>query len=147
MLTLWLIRHGETAGNAAMSAQAETQLSQTVPMGSQTAHASNLGTLTQRGQRQSMRIAETVTHCPNLIVTSPLWRTKQTAEPTCQRFPTASQTEWPVQEFSYLAAECYQNANTPEQRRWLDQDYWQPAIPNLERFCVIPEIRCFPVKS
>lgn len=87
------------------------------------------GDLTQRGHYQAVQIAETATCAPNLIVTSPLWRTKQTAQPTCERFPAASQVEWPVQEFSYLAAEPYQTATTSEQRRLLDQEYWQRGDP------------------
>lgn len=111
MLTLWLIRHGETAGNAG------------VP-------AIQSGNLTKRGQRQAEQIAATVARPPHLIVTSPLWRTKQTAQPTCDRFPTAAQAEWLVQEFSYLDADQYQAAKTPEQRRLLDQKYWQRSDPD-----------------
>jgi broad specificity phosphatase PhoE len=129
MLTLWLIRHGETVGNAAITvAQADLAMGHAGSCLSQP--ESDLGNLTQRGQQQAVQIAETVSQCPDWIVTSPLWRTKRTAEPTCQRFPTARQAEWPVQEFSYVDAKRYQNATTLEQRRWLDQDYWQRGDPD-----------------
>lgn len=141
MLTVWLIRHGETVGNAAVAlARSEAQpefpssraglghnsSSKTI---SNTASDLTAGSLTQQGQDQATQIAATIPHAPDLIVTSPLWRTKQTAEPTYQRFPHAPQAEWSVQEFSYLAAERYENAKTPEQRRLLDLEYWQRGDP------------------
>jgi 2,3-bisphosphoglycerate-dependent phosphoglycerate mutase len=140
MLTVWLIRHGETIGNAAVSlarseAGSEPQLggaldnpsSKTI---SNTASDLTAASLTPRGQDQATQIAAAVPRTPDLIVTSPLWRTKQTAEPTCQRFPSAPQAEWPVQEFSYLAAKRYENAKTLEQRRLLDLEYWQRGDPD-----------------
>jgi broad specificity phosphatase PhoE len=114
MLTLWLIRHGETTSNARLPA----------------VEAGSAGNLTARGYLQAEQIAAALPHSPDLIVTSPLWRTKHTAEPVCKRFPTVPQVEWAVQEFSYLAAKAYDNAKTIEQRRLLDQDYWQRADPD-----------------
>jgi broad specificity phosphatase PhoE len=127
MLTVWLIRHGETTGNAALTMARSGKTVGNLECG--LAHEAEMNHLTPRGQLQALQIAEAINHCPKLIVTSPLWRTKQTAEPTCKRFSTAAQAEWPVQEFSYVDAERYRNATTLEQRRLLDQEYWQRGDP------------------
>lgn len=137
MLTLWLIRHGETESNAQLqNAQLQNAQLQTQLQTSESSRSSDLSlddlildSLTECGKHQSTQIAQAVPSSPDLLVTSPLWRTKQTAQPTHERFPGVPQTEWLVQEFSYLAAGPYQAA-TFAQRRLLDQDYWQRSDPD-----------------
>ena len=111
MATVWLIRHAESESNAGLPTQhpAATKI-------------------TARGQQQSQQIAASIPYPPSLIVTSPYIRTKQTAEPTIQRFPTVPQTEWPIQEFTFLGAARYFNT-TVYQRRPMSNAYWQRCDP------------------
>lgn len=111
MVTVWFIRHAESESNAGLP----TQDPASTP-------------ITPKGQQQSEQIALFLPRPPSLIVTSPYIRTKQTAEPTMQRFPEASQTEWPVQEFTFLAPAQYRNT-TVYQRRPMVNVYWQRCDP------------------
>lgn len=111
MVTVWFIRHAESESNAGLP----TQDPSSTP-------------ITQRGQQQSQQIALFLPRPPSLIVTSPYIRTKQTAKPTMQRFPEASQAEWQVQEFTFLAPAQYRNT-TVYQRRPMVNAYWQRCDP------------------
>jgi broad specificity phosphatase PhoE len=111
MLTVWLIRHGESEANAGLPT-----LSPTVTP------------LTAKGQWQAQQVALSLTRSPDLIVTSPYWRTQQTAQPTRKRFPEVLHQEWQVQEFTYLAPKRYQNT-TIEQRRPMSDAYWLENDP------------------
>jgi broad specificity phosphatase PhoE len=86
MVAVWLIRHGESESNAGLS---NSELTQWIR-------------LTSRGHQQAKRIARSLPQ-PDLIVTSPYLRTKETAQPTIERFPKCPQAEWPVQEFDYIS--------------------------------------------
>lgn len=111
MVTVWLIRHAESESNAGYLTQhpAATQI-------------------TAKGRQQSQQIARFIPSSPSLIVTSPYIRTQQTAEPTIQRFPTVPQTEWQIQEFTFLAPVHYKNT-TVDQRRPMADVYWQRCDP------------------
>jgi 2,3-bisphosphoglycerate-dependent phosphoglycerate mutase len=108
---IWLIRHGESEANAGLP----------------TGDPFNVN-LTKKGDRQAQRIAIALTQKPSLIVTSPYLRTKQTAKPTCDRFPSTAQVQWQVQEFTYLAPSRYQNT-TISDRRPKVIEYWQKCDP------------------
>lgn len=57
-------------------------------------------------------------------MTSSYLRTRQTAEPSMQRFPDVLVETWPVQEFTYLSpGRCV--GTTAAQRRPLVEAYWQ----------------------
>jgi broad specificity phosphatase PhoE len=111
MLTVWLVRHGESEANAGLPT-----LSPTVTP------------LTEKGKWQAQRVAFAFSQAPDLIVTSPYWRTQQTAAPTRERFPDVPHQEWQVQEFTYLAPKRYQNT-TIEERRPLSDAYWLQNDP------------------
>ena len=114
MSTVWLIRHGESISNADLPTRhpAESEL-------------------TEKGLREAQYIAEAFTEKPDLIVVSPFIRARQTAEPTIRRFAPAKVEEWPVHEFTYLAAERYLNT-TGTQRRPYALAYWQQNDPFLK---------------
>lgn len=111
MVTVWLIRHAESESNAGLPTQdpASTQI-------------------TAKGHQQARQIALFLPHAPSRVITSPYFRTKQTAEPTLQRFPDAPQAEWQVQEFTFLAPAQYHNT-TVYQRRPIVNAYWQRCDP------------------
>lgn len=111
MATVWLIRHAESEANAGLPTSDPTTTQ-----------------LTATGHQQSQRVAAILKHAPSLIVTSPYLRTKQTAQPTIDRFPTVPQAEWPVQEFTFLSPEHYKNTTTHE-RRPMVEDYWLKRDP------------------
>jgi 2,3-bisphosphoglycerate-dependent phosphoglycerate mutase len=111
MAIVWLIRHGESEANAGLV----------------TAEVENIK-LTQKGQQQAKQVALCFSEEPSLIVTSPYLRTKQTAEATIERFPRVSQSEWEVQEFSYLATVRRKNT-TWIQRVPMAEEYWQRCDP------------------
>ena len=103
----WLVRHGESAANAGIA----TTDPATIP-------------LTPAGRDQAQEVAIAFSQRPNLIVVSLYLRTRQTAEPTMDRFPDVLVETWPVQEFTYLSpGRCV--ATTAEQRRPLVDAYWR----------------------
>lgn len=106
MARVWLIRHGESEANAGLV----------------TGKPANIK-LTAKGHQQAKQIASAFTNAPSLIVTSPFLRTKETAQPTIERFAIAPSVEWQIQEFNYLADSRRQNT-TLEQRKPLAEDYW-----------------------
>ncbi len=85
MPTVWFIRHAESEANAGLPSSSPIQVG-----------------LTAKGIKQAKQIALSFQKPPDLIITSPYMRTKQTAEPTLQRFPDVLHEEWPVHEFTYL---------------------------------------------
>ena len=109
---VWLIRHAESTGNAGLT----TSRPDTTP-------------LTGRGIEQALRLADSFTQAPTLIVTSPFIRTQQSASPTIERFPEVRREQWPVQEFTYLAPARYQD--TTDADRWpFAEKYWSRCDPH-----------------
>lgn len=111
MTIVWLIRHGESEANAGLP----------------TAEPENIK-LTQKGHQQAKQIASFITEQPSLIVTSPFYRTKQTAQPLIECFPSTPQVEWEIQEFNYLADARRKNT-TLAQRIPMAEEYWQRCDP------------------
>lgn len=111
---VWLIRHGQSEANADINYRSNDF---SVPMVELTA----LG----REQAESvLSYFRDIDQEPELIVTSSYIRTKQTAEPTINRYTEALQEEWPVQEFTYLSvSNCYDT--TFAERRPMRESYWQ----------------------
>jgi broad specificity phosphatase PhoE len=109
---VWLIRHAESTGDAGLA----TSQPDTIP-------------LTGKGIEQALRLADSFTQAPALIVTSPFIRTRQSAEPTIQRFPKARQEQWQVQEFSYLSPERYRDTTIAGRRPFVEQ-YWSRRDPH-----------------
>jgi broad specificity phosphatase PhoE len=108
---VWLIRHAESTGNAGLT----TSRPDTIP-------------LTGKGIEQALYLADSFTQAPALIVTSPYVRTQQSAKPTIQRFPTARQEQWEVQEFTYLSPARYRDTTAADRRPYVDA-YWSRCDP------------------
>jgi broad specificity phosphatase PhoE len=111
MVTVWFIRHAESEANAGLPTRDPASIQ-----------------ITATGKQQAQSIAQFLPQTPSLIVTSPYLRTKQTAAPTVQRFPTARQAEWAIQEFTFLSPPRYCNT-TSLQRHPMSQAYWQRCEP------------------
>uniref|UniRef100_A0A832H2M6 Histidine phosphatase family protein n=1 Tax=Oscillatoriales cyanobacterium SpSt-402 TaxID=2282168 RepID=A0A832H2M6_9CYAN len=110
MIAVWLIRHGESESNAGLPTENLTEFTQ----------------LTPKGHRQAESLIHVVAK-PDLIVTSPYIRTKQTAHPLLAHFPGCPQVEWQVQEFDYLSLP----PQTTNRAEILDlcKAYWQRRDP------------------
>ncbi|HEX8071559.1 MAG TPA: histidine phosphatase family protein [Pyrinomonadaceae bacterium] len=112
MREVWLIRHGESAGNAG----AATSAPASIP-------------LTDRGRAQARRVAACVTRRPDLLASSPYLRARLTAAPLRARYPDVPYQEWAVQEFTYLApARC--RDTTFDERKPLVAAYWARGEPH-----------------
>ena len=111
MKRVYLVRHGESESNAGLRTSAP--------------HATRI---TDRGRDQADRFAYGFDQIPQLIVTSPFLRTKQTAVPFRQRFSLAGHEEWPVQEFIRLTPGHWEGT-THEERMPKINEYWERADP------------------
>ena len=111
MVKVWLIRHGESEANAGLPTESPVKTP-----------------LTELGHIQAKQVAQSFPQAPDLIVTSPYWRTQQTASPTLARFPTVPHQEWLVQEFTYLAPSRYVGSTIMERLPHSDR-YWQQNDP------------------
>jgi broad specificity phosphatase PhoE len=111
--TIWLIRHGESIGNA----------------GGVTEAPHSIG-LSEKGAQQAQQLADHFPKAPDLIVVTPYVRTHLTAAPLRQRFPHVPVTEWPLHEFTYLAPARYAGT-TQDDREGPVQDYWNRCDPHF----------------
>jgi 2,3-bisphosphoglycerate-dependent phosphoglycerate mutase len=112
VVRVWLIRHGQSESNAGLPSTDW----RAIP-------------LTELGHRQAEHVARVFADPPQLIVTSPYLRARQTAQPTIERYPGAAVDEWAVQEFSYLGPlgrPTISHEREPEVRA-----YWERADPRL----------------
>lgn len=118
---VWFIRHAESVANAG----GRTREAPTYP-------------LSDLGFRQAQQLAQSLPVEPELIVTSPYLRARQTAEPAIARFHRARVEEWAVQEVQYLdPALCVDT--TQDERRVMSHEYWlrcdpHHAAPGAESF-------------
>lgn len=111
MVAVWFIRHGESEANAGLP----------------TVHPVTTS-ITEKGIKQAKQIALAIPQPPCLIVTSPYIRTKQTAQPTIDRFPDVPHIEWQVQEFTFLTPAHYHNTTIHQRRPRVDA-YWEKCDP------------------
>jgi broad specificity phosphatase PhoE len=86
--------------------------------------------LTERGMEQAAAVAAHWDAAPDLIVVSPFMRTRQTAQPTIDRFPQVPVEFWPVQEFAHVAASVWQGT-VHESRGAAMEAWWQRMDPEL----------------
>ncbi|MEM7725179.1 MAG: histidine phosphatase family protein [Cyanobacteria bacterium P01_A01_bin.45] len=112
MTTIWLIRHGESEANAGVRVLENATTN-----------------LTIHGREQAKLVPPAFKEAPSLIVTSGYIRTKQTAAPTIERFPSTPQVEWLIQEFTYLSRERRKNTTLTE-RKPMSAEYWQKCDPS-----------------
>jgi len=110
--TTFLIRHGESTSNAGLS---------TADPG--------IAELTDLGREQAQLVSQIISVKPDLIITSPYIRAKQTAEPTINRFRPLAIAQWPIQEFSYLEPTRWAGS-TMGQRLPAVIEYWEKAEPD-----------------
>lgn len=111
-LTAWLIRHGETTVNTGVWSDKPFD-----------AH------LTAVGQEQAKKLVLEVTVQPDLLITSPLPRTKETAEYLAKQWPAMKSQVWPIQELIYLSPTRLQHMSTAERKEEIQQ-YWQQNDPD-----------------
>lgn len=111
MPTIHFIRHGESTSNA----------------GLRTVHPA-LTPLTERGIVQAAQTSLAFDSAPHLIAISPYIRTRQTAQPLIERFPSAPLVEWPVHEFTMLAPHHW-DGTTVVERRPAAHAYWERGDP------------------
>jgi broad specificity phosphatase PhoE len=84
--------------------------------------------LTALGEEQARRLAANCVIAPELILSSPFRRARDTAQPLIERFPEASVETWDVQEFTYLSpSRC--SDSTRAQRRPMVEAYWARSEP------------------
>src|SRR5260370_4598511 len=117
MITVFLIRHGESQSNAGLPTTGPKNV-----------------TLTPRGREEARHVANFLKCYPylDLIVTSPYLRAKETAESTISMplFRSVPEEEWNVQEFTYLSS-MHQEQSTAEERRPLVDAYWEQCQPSF----------------
>lgn len=113
MTEFWFIRHGESEGNAGLPSASD----QSTP-------------LTPKGLLQADHVARHLENPPDLFVVSPYVRAIQTSQPAIKKFPSTPVQTWPIQEFSYLSHQQYNNTNS-KQRGGLSRDYFRQADPDL----------------
>ncbi len=112
MKSVRVIRHGESAANAG----AATLDHASIP-------------LTEKGLYQAELVAQSISQCPELIITSPFSRAQATASATARLLPTVPLEVWPIEEFSYLdPAKCL-NTTLEQRKSWVDQ-YWIRSEPS-----------------
>jgi probable phosphoglycerate mutase len=112
VVRVWLIRHGQSESNAGLPSTDWRGIP-----------------LTELGRGQAQHVAGVFADPPQLVVTSPYVRARQTAQPTIDRYPGAAVEEWPVQEFSYLRP--LGRATTSREREPEVRTYWERADPRL----------------
>ncbi|MEM8533093.1 MAG: histidine phosphatase family protein [Chloroflexota bacterium] len=109
---VWFIRHGESEANAGLATGDPDTIR-----------------LTPAGHQQARRVSAYLPAQPDLIVTSPYVRTKETAQPTLNRYPASQHVEWPIQEFTYLSPQRCQNTTKFDRRPMVDA-YWNRSDPH-----------------
>ena len=105
------VRHGQSTGNVG------------VPC-----HDLALIELTEFGRQQAQAVADGWSETPDLIVTSPYLRTRDTAAPTIARFPDTPVEVWPIQEFTYLQPSRWNGSASAARRPYL-VNYWKVGDP------------------
>ncbi len=126
-LRSWSSSHEAKEGPAGQAARRQTL--ETAETERRSTHASDLYParpepipLTELGWRQSREVAVGWTETPDLILTSPYLRTRQTATATIERFPNVPVGVWPIEEFTYL-----------QPSRWMD-----PSAASAKRVSFAP---------
>jgi 2,3-bisphosphoglycerate-dependent phosphoglycerate mutase len=112
MRSAWLIRHAESQSNA----------------GEITYSPDSIG-LSELGRRHALELAEQFSKAPDLIVVSGFIRTRQTAQPTIDRFPGVPVVEWPIHEFTFLPPAAF-GGTTYHQRREPVLAFWERCEGN-----------------
>jgi len=113
--TIWFFRHAQSLANANKNFRADNF---SIPSVS----------LSPEGLKQAEELIKSFSVAPELVITSPYIRTRQTAQPLIKKYPAVLKAEWPIQEFTYLSLDkCF--GTTILERRPLVEEYWQKSDP------------------
>jgi prepilin-type processing-associated H-X9-DG protein len=88
--------------------------------------------LTELGWKQARALAARWDFVPGRIVISPFLRTRQTAEPTIERFPEVPVEIWPIQEFTYWDRDNW-SGSAPEVMQDEVARFWRVADPTYRQ--------------
>lgn len=108
----WLVRHGQSTSNAGLPADSFGGIA-----------------LTELGVQQARALAAKVERQPDLLVVSPFLRTRATAEPILERWPSTRCETWPIQELTYLSPERCRGTTAADRKPWVDT-YWRRCDPD-----------------
>ena len=112
---IWFIRHAESLANADESFKANDFSAGSV-------------SLSKKGEKQAEELLKQFADAPDLLITSPYVRTKETAKPLMDRYPNIVHEEWPIHEFTYLSAKRCFNTSFAERDPW-KKEYWENSNP------------------
>ena len=102
-MVLFARGEGEPAGRAARRQTLETaEAEEEHPCERSSSGTAKADPTDRVGWGQSREVAAGWTETPDLILTSPYLRTRQTATATIERFPNVPVGVWPIEEFTYL---------------------------------------------
>jgi len=108
----WLVRHGQSTSNAGLPADSYGDIP-----------------LTELGLQQARALAGKVERPPDLLVVSPYLRTRETADPLRQKWPSTRCETWPIQELTYLSPARCRGTTAADRRPWVDA-YWRQCDPD-----------------
>jgi probable phosphoglycerate mutase len=111
MLTVRFVRHGESLANA----------------GGVTNEPAGIP-LTDRGRAEAQAFADALHIPPDLFVSSPYARARDTAAPSAARYPHVPLEVWPVHEIASLAIARCVNTSSLQRLPWVE-DHWDAADP------------------
>jgi broad specificity phosphatase PhoE len=111
-VTIWLLRHGESASNAGLPTNGHGD----VP-------------LTAAGEAQAAAAAERLPAAPDLLIDSPFLRARASADAIARRWPAVRRETWPIQEVTYLSpARCV--GTTRHTRQPIVDAFWHRCDPD-----------------
>jgi broad specificity phosphatase PhoE len=102
-----LIRHAESAANAGLA----TTAPDSIP-------------LTEKGLNQALALSASITHAPELIISSLFERAIATGLPIAERFPHVPFELWPVEEFTYLSPNRFAGTTQAERKPYAE-NFWR----------------------
>ena len=79
---IWFIRHGESLANADVNFKSDDFSAGSV-------------SLSEKGMKQAEELLKHFSDAPDLLITSPYVRTKETAKPLLNKYSHIPQEEWP----------------------------------------------------
>lgn len=106
------LRHGESRANAGLA----TDDAASIP-------------LTARGEDQARSLSRHFPNQPRLVISSPYLRAMHTASLALSDYPGVKIDIWPIQEFTYLAADRCAGTNMADRAGWV-LDYWRRSDPD-----------------
>jgi len=112
---IWFIRHGQSKANADFNFKADDFSAGDV-------------LLSEKGNKQAEELLKHFSDAPDLVITSPYVRTKETAKPLMSKYTGIRHEEWPIHEFTYLSSKRCFNTTFLEREPWKDE-YWENSNP------------------